>query len=92
MKSTTAGFGIVEDVGGVYGLEHFAKVMKKGRGHEFDEFSEWYGSSTFDINHFDKDDLNFRLRKLMRVYKDAYEYNVEPTKRSLDIIERKYKR
>ncbi len=49
-----AGFGIVEDVGGVYGLEHFAKVMKKGRGHEFDEFSEWYGSSIFDINHFDK--------------------------------------
>ena len=85
-----AGFGIVEDVGGAYGLENFVKVMQEGIGSEFDHLSQWYGITDFDINHFDKDDLNFRMKKLVRVYKESYEYNYEPTQRSIDIIERKY--
>lgn len=87
-----AGFGIVEDVGGTGGLEHFAKIMKKGKGSEFKELSEWYGVTDFDINHFDREDLNFRLKKLVRVYKEIYEYRYEPTQRSNDIIDRKYKK
>ena len=85
-----AGFGIIEDVGGTGGLENFVKVMKKGKGTEFNHLSQWYGTSNFDINHFDKEDLNFRLKKLVRVYKESYEYHYEPTQKSIDIIERKY--
>ena len=87
-----AGVGIIEDVGGTGGLENFIEVMKKGKGKgkEFEEFFRWYGTSNFDITHFDKDDLNFRLKKLVRVYKEAYEYGYEPTQKSIDIIERKY--
>lgn len=85
-----AGFGIVEDVGGTGGLEEFAEIMKKGKGEAFQEMSEWYGISDFDINHFDREDLNFRMKKLVRVYKDIYEYRYEPTQKSIDIIERKY--
>ena len=87
-----AGFGIIEDIGGTGGLENFVKAMKKGKGQEFKELSEWYGVTDFDINHFDRDDLNFRLKKLVRVYKESYEYHYEPTQRSIDIIERKYKK
>ena len=85
-----AGFGIIEDIGGINSLENFVRVMKKGKGEEFEELSEWYGITDFDINHFDKDDLNFRLKKLIRVYRECYEYNYEPTQRSIDILERKY--
>lgn len=85
-----AGFGIIEDVGGTGGLGNFVKVMKKGKGTEFNDLSEWYGTTNFDINHFDKEDLNFRLKKLIRVYKESYEYHYEPTQKSIDIIERKY--
>lgn len=87
-----AGFGIVEDIGGTGGLENFIKIMKKGTGEEFLELSEWYGSTNFDINYFDKDDLNFRLKKLVRVYKESYEYQYQPTQKSIDIIDRKYKK
>lgn len=65
--------------------------MKKGKGNEFIELSQWYGISTFDINHFDKEDLNFRMKKLVRVCKDIYELQYRPTQKSIDIIERKYK-
>lgn len=66
--------------------------MKKAKGKEFEELSTWYGISDFNIKYFYKVNLNFRLKKLIRVYKDIYEYGYEPTKKSLDIITRKYKK
>ena len=85
-----SGFGIVEDVGGVSGLTEFTKIMNKKRGNKFDKMSQWSDADSFDINTFDMDDLNFRLTKLIRVYKEIYEYGHEPTKKSIHIIERKY--
>ena len=64
--------------------------MKKGK--EFNELSEWYGLTDFNINHFDSEDLNIRLKKLVYVYKESYEYRYELTQRSIDIIEREYKK
>ena len=46
-----------------------------------------YGDIAFDI-----DDMNFRLKKIPRIYADAYELGLEPTKRSLDLLERKYRK
>ena len=39
---------------------------------------------------FDIDDMNFRLKKLPRIYKQIYEDRLEPTQRSIALIERKY--
>jgi hypothetical protein len=84
------GFGIIEDVGGVCGLEELAKALKKGSGKKYDDFCAWLGSTTLDLETFDKDDMNFRLKKLMRVYKEIYEYHYAPTDRTLSVLLRKY--
>ncbi len=85
------GFGIIEDIGGVGGLEDLAKALKKGKGKEYKEYCLWLDSTLLDLNAFDIDDMNFRLKKLIRVYKDTYEYCYEPTDRSIDLLLRKYK-
>ncbi|HAU32262.1 MAG TPA: hypothetical protein DCW46_08425 [Desulfotomaculum sp.] len=86
------GFGIIEDCGGVGGLEDLAKAFKKKKGRQYDEYREWLGTDDLDLSVFDIDDINFRLKKLPRIYKECYEYGYEPTQRSIDLIERKYKK
>lgn len=86
------GFGIIEDCGGVGGLEELAKAFKKKNGRQYDEYREWLGTDDLDLSVFDIDDINFRLKKLPRIYKECYEYGYEPTQRSIDLIERKYKK
>ena len=44
----------------------------------------------FDVTAFDIDDMNFRLKKIPRVYARCYEQQLAPTQRSIDLIERKY--
>jgi len=85
-----AGFGIVEDVGGVGGLERLAKAFKKKKGPDYEQFSEWLGIEDFDVTAFDIDDMNFRLKKIPRIYKQSYEDGFIPTQKSIDLIERKY--
>lgn len=85
------GYGIVEDIGGTQGLEQLAKTLKKGEGKEFEETASWLDSTTLNLEEFDTDDMNFRLKKLIRLYKDSYEYGQEPTKKSLDVLLIKYK-
>ncbi len=78
------GYGIIEDCGGTAGLEEFAATFHESqnidtRGADLNPFS------------FDKNDMNFRLHKVPRIYRDIYEYNLEPTEQSMRILERKYK-
>lgn len=87
-----AGFGIVEDVGGVWGLGDLVKAFGKKKGDTYDQYSEWLGVTEFDIMAFDLEDMNFRLKKIPRIYKESYEDGYEPTQRSIDLIERKYKK
>ena len=87
-----AGFGIVEDVGGTGRLEDFAKAFKQKKGEEYKQFSEWLGVADFDMAAFDLDDMNFRLKKIPRIYKQCYEDRLTPTQQSIDLIERKYLR
>ena len=86
------GFGIIEDCGGVGGLEKLAKAFKKKKGRQYDEYREWLGTDDLDLAVFDIDDINFRLKKLPRIYKECYEYGYEPTRRSIDLIKRKHKK
>jgi len=85
-----AGFGIVEDVGGTWGLTELAKAFKKKKGADYKDFCEWVGIKNFDFAVFDLDDMNFRLKKIPRIYKQIYEDKLYPTKKSIELIERKY--
>ncbi|MGI6669503.1 MAG: plasmid pRiA4b ORF-3 family protein [Acetivibrionales bacterium] len=84
------GYGIIEDCGGIGGLVNLAKAFKKKMGKEYDAYREWLGLDDLDLKRFDINDMNFRLLKVPRIYADIYERNLEPTKQSMDILERKY--
>lgn len=86
------GFGIIEDVGGVGGLEELAKAFKNKKGQQYEKYREWLGVDSIDLTAFDIGDINFRLKKLPRIFKESYEYGYEPTQRSIDLINRKYKK
>jgi len=86
------GYGIIEDCGGVPGLNNITKTFKKKRGSQYKEYFQWLDCEDLDLLTFDIDDMNFRLKKVPRIYADAYEYGLEPTKRSIDLIGRKYKK
>ncbi|ARM71659.1 hypothetical protein LMxysn_0024 [Listeria monocytogenes] len=81
-------FGIVEDIGGVGGLEELVLAFKERSGMEYEHFINWIGDTDFDLEYFDKDEMNFRLKKLMRVYKEIYEYDLEPTKKFFKLLMR----
>ena len=85
------GYGIIEDVGGVYELEGLAKILKKGKGKDYKAYCEWLGTDNLDLTEFDIEDMNFRLKKLIRVYRDCYEYDLKPTARSMNLLLREYK-
>ena len=84
------GYGIIEDCGGPYELEELAAEFKKKKGPRYRELREWMGIDSLNLSAFDIDDMNFRLKKVPRIYADIYEYDLEPTKRSWDILTRKY--
>ena len=84
------GFGIIEDCGGTFGLEEIAEAFKKKKGERYDEFCEWLGRNDLDMDAFDIDDANLRLKKVPRIYADIYEHDMYPTQQSIDFLERKY--
>lgn len=86
------GYGIIEDCGGPGGLNKLAKAFEKKSGKQYREYCNWLGFEELDLTSFDVDDMNFRLKKVPRIYADAYEFGLEPTKQSLNLLMRKYKR
>lgn len=85
-----AGYGIIEDCGGAWGLMELVECFKTKEGDEYEHYSEWLGKKDFDITKFDLDDMNFRLTKIPAIYKKLYEDGIGPTKQSIDLLERKY--
>lgn len=51
----------------------------------------WLGVEDLDLAAFDLEDINFRLRKLPRIYADIYERDLAPSRASEKLIARKYK-
>lgn len=86
------GYGIVEDCGGPGGLEDIAKAFKKKKGAQYQEYCDWFGIENVDLDSFDLDDMNFRVKKVPRIYADIYEYRLAPTKQSLALLMREYKK
>ncbi len=84
------GFGIIEDCGGTMGLEDIREAFKIKKGEDYEMYSNWLGKDELDLEKCDLDDLNFRLKKLPRIFRDSYEYGLEPTERSIKILERDY--
>ena len=84
------GYGIIEDCGGTGGLEEIRKAFILKEGEEYEDYSEWLGLKELNLDIFDIDDMNFRLKKVPRIYADCYEYEIEPTKQSIKILNREY--
>lgn len=85
------GFGIIEDCGGTGGLEEIRESFKTKQGEKYEMYSNWLGKTELDLDSIDIEDLNFRLKKLPRIFRDAYEYNLPPTEQSIKLLEREYK-
>lgn len=86
------GYGIIEDCGGPGGLEDIAKAFKNKKDSQYLRYCEWLGVQEIDLSAFDLSDMNFRLKKVPRIYADIYEYDLEPTKQSIALLMRKYKK
>lgn len=86
------GFGIIEDGAGTGGLEDIREAFKAKEGEQYEMYSNWLGVTELDLEKIDIDDLNYRLKKLPRIFKDSYECNLPPTEQSIKIIERDYKK
>ncbi|MCL1631928.1 plasmid pRiA4b ORF-3 family protein [Sporolactobacillus sp. CPB3-1] len=86
------GYGIIEDCGGPGGLEDIADAFNKKKGPEYRQYCEWLGVQDMDLSSFDIGDMNYRLKKVPRIYSDIYEYGLEPTRRSMDLLMRNYKK
>ena len=86
------GFGIIEDCGGVMGLEDVRNAFTIRKGEDYEMYSNWLETNELDLTKCDLDDLNFRLKKLPRIFRDSYEYGLEPTVQSIKLLERDYKK
>jgi hypothetical protein len=84
------GYGIIDDCGGVPGLQEVAQAFKKKKGKMYKELKDWLGIDNLDMSALNIEDMNFRLGRLPRIYADMYERSIVPTKRSLSLLERKY--
>lgn len=84
------GYGIIEDCGGTRGLEELTRTFKKRVGKKYEHYRQWLGVDDMDLDAFNLDDMNFRLKKVPRIYADAFEHGLEPTKQSMDLLTRQY--
>lgn len=85
------GLGIVEECGGTKGLVDIREAFKTKKGAEYEMYSNWLGIKELDLSKCDLSDLNYRLKRLTKIYKNKYEFNIEPSVTATRLIERKYK-
>lgn len=89
---TGKGWGIVEDCGGVPALEELAQAFKQKKGETYENLRDWLGVDDFDMEKFDVDEMNFRLKKLPAIFANIYEKKKMPTNKQIDLIERNFQR
>lgn len=85
------GFGIIEDCGGALSLRDLREAFLLKSGSKYKELCEWLGTKELDLDTFDLADMNLRLQKLPRIFKQIYEERLEPTEQSIQLINRAYK-
>lgn len=67
------GHGIVEDVGGTFGLERLAKTLADKNSEDYETMTEWLGTTDLDLEKFNLKATNSSLKKLLRYYSSNYE-------------------
>lgn len=50
------------------GLEDIRDAFKIKKGEDYEMYSNWLGKKELDLEKCDLDDLNFRLKKLPRIF------------------------
>ena len=87
------GYGIIENCGGVYRLADIAEAYNRKTGRYYKVFREWLGIDDLDMTTFNRKDMNFRLKKIPKIYEVIYEiWWDEPSEEDIDLIERGYMR
>lgn len=66
-------YEIIEDCGGPDGLKQLTRSFSRKKGAEYQENREWLGVDDLDLSAFDLEDMNFRVKKIPRIYADIYE-------------------
>lgn len=101
-----AGYGIIEQLSGVKGLAEAREKLKKRNWTNYlknYDYFETYDKranrrkirkkidARLFLDKFDIEDMNYRLRKLPRIFKERYEQDLRPTMKQIKVIKRKYK-
>ena len=68
-----AGYGIVEDCGGVQGLKELQDAFKTKTGEKYYDFREWLSVDNFDINAFDLAEQQQIVDNLVPSIKQGFE-------------------
>lgn len=89
-----AGFGIIENCGGPTDLAELNAMMESGDIGPFSnylpEFLLANNGLDFDLADFDIQEVNFRLKKLVRYYKQLYEDDKEISNRGMALLMHDY--
>jgi hypothetical protein len=67
------GSGIIEDIGGIYGLYEFVDAFKNTKGARPSEMRAAYDKEEFDAIAFDAAEMNEKLKVLPLRYQNVYE-------------------
>lgn len=88
-----AGFGILEDFGGVDRLGEIASLVKRDGVTAHRSELNWSGQwvpDNFTFDFYDQDDLNFRLKRLVQAYRQVYENHLNFGAKMAAILDREY--
>ncbi|WP_283679246.1 plasmid pRiA4b ORF-3 family protein [Lentilactobacillus sp. Marseille-Q4993] len=81
-------YGIVEDIGGVAGLNQVLDDLKLLKGNDSFEYKYINHIPFSSFGSFDRDDINYRLKKIPRWYANVYEKGAKLTEKQIDFIMR----
>jgi hypothetical protein len=68
------GYGIMEDAGGTGGMHDKLAALADPHNPEHDDIADWLGTDDVDINYFELESANKRLRTLAPAFERLYEH------------------
>ena len=63
------GMEIIENCGGIGRLEDLRKAFERQKGEEYENYSEWLGVKTLDLDSFDADKINADMKNKIKLFK-----------------------
>ncbi len=67
------GYGIIEDCGGVGGLEEIVKAYASKSGEEYQNYVDVFGKKDFNLEEFDVSNMTYIAKCANCIFKEAYE-------------------